>query len=113
MSVRDFQPLPNDVEFASQEFQDWAGKVEDALNIDIHNAAVTLSPSDEVDEFNVAANGRRKITITNLFATMGIYCGTGAPSNGLGSNGNYYFRADGGVATHIYFKSAGAWAGII
>ena len=39
--------------------------------------------------------------------------GAGAPSNSDGSNGDYYFRSDGGVATHIYFKSAGSWAGII
>lgn len=42
-----------------------------------------------------------------------IYAGTGAPNNANGANGDYYFRSDGGVATHIYFKAAGAWAGII
>lgn len=42
-----------------------------------------------------------------------LYAGTGAPNNANGANGDYYFRSDGGVATHIYFKAAGAWAGII
>lgn len=42
-----------------------------------------------------------------------LYGGTGVPAAGLGVNGDYYFRADGSSATtHIYFKSAGAWAGI-
>lgn len=39
--------------------------------------------------------------------------GSGAPDNADGSNGDYYFRFDGGVGTHIYFKSAGSWAGIV
>ncbi len=42
-----------------------------------------------------------------------ILAGTGAPDNGDGSDGFYYFRADGGLGTHIYFKSSGTWAGII
>lgn len=42
-----------------------------------------------------------------------IYGGTGAPNNANGNNGDYYFRSDGAAATHIYFKSAGVWAGII
>lgn len=46
-------------------------------------------------------------------ATAGLYAGTGVPNNANGNNGDYYFRADGGIGTHIYFKAAGAWAGII
>lgn len=42
-----------------------------------------------------------------------IYGGTGAPGNGLGSNGDYYFRNDGGASTHIYVKAAGSWSGLI
>lgn len=42
-----------------------------------------------------------------------LWAGTGAPSNANGANGDYYFRSDGGVATHIYFKSGSTWAGII
>ncbi len=42
-----------------------------------------------------------------------LRAGTGAPNNANGNNGDYYFRSDGGAGTHIYFKTAGAWAGIV
>lgn len=42
-----------------------------------------------------------------------LFSGTAAPASGLGANGDYYFRVDGGSSTHIYFKSSGSWAGII
>lgn len=46
------------------------------------------------------------------FATS-LYAGTGVPPNANGNNGDYYLRADGGVTAHLYFKSAGAWVGLI
>lgn len=39
-----------------------------------------------------------------------IYAGTGAPNNADGGNGDFYFRSDGGAATCLYQKRAGAWA---
>jgi hypothetical protein len=39
-----------------------------------------------------------------------LWGGTGAPSSGLGNNGDYYLRYDG--TPWVYFKSAGAWASI-
>ena len=41
--------------------------------------------------------------------------GSGAPSAGLGANGDYYFRSDtpGTANQRIYVKSAGAWTGIV
>lgn len=42
-----------------------------------------------------------------------IYAGIGAPNNADGLDGGFYFRGDGGVGTHIYFKSGGTWAGLI
>jgi hypothetical protein len=39
-----------------------------------------------------------------------VWGGTGAPSSGLGNNGDYYFRYDG--TPWVYFKSSGAWASI-
>lgn len=48
-----------------------------------------------------------------LNAGAAIRSGTGAPASGLGSNGDYYLRVDGGSSTHIYFKSSGTWAGLI
>ena len=112
MAVRDFPPVPNDVEFEDIEFQNWLSKIENALNINDHLTA-TLATSDEVDVFNVSTNGRRKATITALLAAMGLRSGTGAPSNGTGSDGDYYFRFDAGASTHIYYKSGGSWAAIV
>lgn len=39
--------------------------------------------------------------------------GTGAPSNSNGSNGDFYFRRDGGTLTTIYQKRSGVWVGIV
>jgi hypothetical protein len=50
------------------------------------------------------------------FLTTGggsLWGDSGAPAAGLGSNGDYYLRSDGGVTSHIYFKATGSWAGII
>lgn len=33
----------------------------------------------------------------------------GVPSNAVGANGDFAFRVDGGAATCIYQKRAGAW----
>lgn len=46
-------------------------------------------------------------------ATAGLLYGSGVPSAGTGSNGDYYFRSDGGVGSAIYFKAAGAWGAIL
>jgi hypothetical protein len=43
----------------------------------------------------------------------GIYAGTGAPNNANGSDGDFYFRGDGGVLTTIYQRRAGAWVGVV
>jgi hypothetical protein len=39
--------------------------------------------------------------------------GTGAPDNGNGVDGDFYFRRDGGAMTTIYQKRTGAWVGIV
>lgn len=96
----------------------------------VNGTAVTFMRSDAVPAFDVTAN--RTFTGTNQFATLtvatifrpptdagalqtatAIYAGTGAPNNANGADGDYYFRSDGDVATHIYFKVTGAWVGII
>jgi hypothetical protein len=63
----------------------------------------------------VALSGS-SITSTGPITVGGVTLlgGTGVPAAGLGANGNFYFRVDGGGAgtTHIYFKNAGAWIGI-
>lgn len=40
-----------------------------------------------------------------------IYSGSGAPSAGVGQNGDWYLRTDtpGTLAQRIYIKSAGSW----
>lgn len=43
----------------------------------------------------------------------GLFAGTGAPSNANGANGDFYFRSDGGAGTRLYFKTGGAWTGIV
>lgn len=45
----------------------------------------------------------------------GIYGGSGAPTNGIGANGDFYFRSDGTQAgnTVIYHREAGAWIALI
>jgi hypothetical protein len=44
---------------------------------------------------------------------VGFYAAAGAPNNANGNDGDFYFRQDGGAGTHIYFKAAGAWSGLI
>jgi hypothetical protein len=43
----------------------------------------------------------------------GWWAGTGAPSNGTGSDGDLYARKDGGTGTTIYQRRSGAWVGIV
>ena len=57
----------------------------------------------------VSVNGQTGIVVlgaSDVGATT-ILSGSGAPSNGSGSDGNYYFNS---VNQDIYFKSGGIWA---
>lgn len=42
---------------------------------------------------------------------VGIWAGTGVPASSLGSNGDFFLRADGTEAGHtiLYHKESGAW----
>lgn len=42
-----------------------------------------------------------------------IFSGNGAPSAGLGVNGDFYFNQTGGATTSIYMKRSGAWVGVV
>jgi hypothetical protein len=42
-----------------------------------------------------------------------LWAGSGAPNNSNGSNGDIYFRSDGGAGTTIYQRRSGAWVGIV
>lgn len=44
-----------------------------------------------------------------IFNFSAVYSGTGVPGAGLGANGDFYLRQDGGAGTCIYQKRAGAW----
>jgi len=123
MSVRDFLPRPVGAKLDSPEFLGWLDKLRDRQNIDDQLVLTAPVPGDETYVFDVSANATRKVTLANLTrpstpalvaqSACNLYAGTGVPSNGDGANGDYYFRSDGGVTTHIYFRSGGAWAGII
>jgi len=42
-----------------------------------------------------------------------LYAGSGVPSSGTGSNGDFYFRQNGTSGNHIYFKSSGSWTALV
>jgi len=43
----------------------------------------------------------------------GLTGGSGAPNNADCSDGDFYFRSDGGLLTTIYHKRAGVWVGVV
>jgi hypothetical protein len=71
--------------------------------LDIQNASFA-------DVFTVDLNGAMQLQGASTF-----YSGSGAPSNGTGNNGDFYFRSGtpGTTNQRIYIKSSGAWIGII
>lgn len=66
-------------------------------------------------KFFLAVGGLYLSNLANNAAqtATALWAGTGAPSNSNGSNGDYYLRSDGGAVTHLYFKAAGTWAGLV
>ena len=42
-----------------------------------------------------------------------LWSGAGVPNAALGNNHDYYFRTDGGSATHLYFKASGSWSAVV
>lgn len=78
------------------------------------------------DAFNVNPYSNRRIELPNgayiqtysdaySTSTSALRFGSGAPSNGTGANGDFYFRVDtpGTVNQRLYVKSAGSWSGIL
>lgn len=62
--------------------------------------------------FQVNSSGNISVaqTLTLGTGTVGLYTGAGAPSNGLGADGDYYFRNDGTTGnSSIYYKVSSAW----
>lgn len=57
---------------------------------------------------------RMRFTSTASFTPLtSMYGGTGAPSSGDGSDGDFYLRSDGGSGTTIYHKRSGSWVGVV
>jgi len=77
---------------------------------------IGASPSQQIGNNNRPVG----VILCQQFRTMSgttpgpnLLGGTGVPAAGLGANGDYYHRLDGAASAHIYFKSAGAWTGIV
>ena len=113
MSIRDFPNRPDGPVFDSDEIKGWLDRLCDRQNINALNMQSTVSNVDETYVFSVSSNAVKKTTFTALINGVGLRVGTGAPNNADGSNGDYYFRRDGGIGTHLYFKTAGAWGAVI
>jgi hypothetical protein len=56
--------------------------------------------------------GQQQAELAQLGSRMPFFYGAGAPAAGLGANGEFYFRLDGGAGTAIYQKRAGSWVGV-
>jgi hypothetical protein len=66
----------------------------------------TTSPSVALD---VVGAGKFSSTI-QVQANSKLFSGSGVPSSGIGSDGDYYFRTDGTTGnTSIYYKTGGVW----
>lgn len=88
----------------------WSAVNKDGSNItDIatrpHNSLTTIQGG--------AANDYYHLTSAQLTSALGLIYGAGAPAAGTGSNGNFYFRSDGGAGSYIYHKAGGAWTAIV
>lgn len=80
----------------------------------------TFNPTSSVNILGLGFPQHKGVTMNHPPTTTGatqtntaFYGGTGAPANGDGINGDFYFRSDGGALTTIYHKRGGAWVGIV
>jgi hypothetical protein len=76
-------------------------------NIAANTAAIAAS--NIIIAANTAAIATNTANIATLTARNQILNGAGAPSAGLGNNGDLYINDTGGVGTYLYGKIAGAW----
>lgn len=86
---------------------DEINSVNPLLPVTIHGASVPLFGTVPLMTVNPPKPDGTAQTAVKLTA------GTGAPNNADGSNGDFYFRSDGGASTTIYQKRTGAWVGIV
>ena len=80
-----------------------------AVLLDLQNSSFADVLTVDASGNLVAAGSAR------LGGASTLYSGSGAPSNGSGANGDFYFREDtpGSANQRLYVKSAGAWTGIV
>lgn len=85
-------------------------------NLLIGGAAVNCSDSIYIGA-NIRPTTSNEIIIGDTNKTImqigNVFFGAGAPSAGIGVNGSFWLRSDGGVLTTIYQKRAGTWVGIV
>lgn len=67
----------------------------------------------DVDPANGDVYSTGALRLNSALAGGAFRTGAGVPAAGLGNNGDYFFRSDGGAGTHIYFRSGGVWAAIV
>lgn len=88
---------------------DWQGLIVALTDIerDINRAIpYAFNQGASTDGYLIRRNGSK---LEGSIMTQG----TGVPGAGLGNNGDFYFRTDGGAGTAIYQKRAGVWVGIV
>jgi hypothetical protein len=127
-----FPPIPlKDIKDLPFSFQEWLRQLQNLIggtsgsvpwdSVSKTGASIADIPIRNHNNLqNIQGGGPtdyRHLTTTQLGSISGLGAvkllgGTGVPAGGLGANGNFYFRDDGGVGTHIYFKVAGAWTAI-
>lgn len=88
---------------------DGTGTVITGLGVQTSTGGTPTAPTAASARVTMAAGGLQ------LNGASTTYSGSGAPSAGLGNNGDYYLRSDtpGTTNQRIYVKSAGAWSGIV
>lgn len=83
-----------------------------AVQFPVGTQLVGYSDSYSTLKWVINQTGNGEIKLGNASS---LYSGSGAPSSGLGSNGDFYFRSDtpGTANQRIYVKSGGSWIGIV
>lgn len=78
-------------------------------------AATDIVPADQLVGSTFQTKGVTAAQIKTFLGLDNVIFGTGVPSSGVGSNGNFFFRTDGTQAGNsvIYHKESGSWVALI
>ncbi len=83
-------------------------------NVSYPNGTAMQGYSDNYStlKYSLNATGNGEVKLGN---SSSLYSGSGVPSSGLGTNGDFYFRTDtpGTANQRLYVKSSGTWSGIL